>query len=74
MLGHFFDTTINYKLYNISKIMTMCPVFQDHQKCYFKEVFQNKLFWCLLSPDCKDALYAICLALAFLLDIMMIWI
>ena len=22
--------------------MTMCPVFPDHQKCYFKEVFQNK--------------------------------
>ena len=42
MRGYFFGTTISYKLYNISKIMTICQVFPDHQKCYFKEASQNK--------------------------------
>ena len=29
----------------------------------------KRLFWCLVSPDCKDALNSICQTLAFLLDI-----
>ena len=37
-----------YKPYNISKITTMCPVFPDHQKCYFK-AFQNKTIILILS-------------------------
>ena len=37
----------------IFKVMTMCPVFLDHQKCYSKEACQIKqLFRRLVSPDC----------------------
>ena len=45
----FFGITIGYKLYNISKIMIMYPIFPDHQKCYFKEAFQNKTIILMLS-------------------------
>ena len=50
--------------------MTMWQVFPDHQKRYFEDAFSNnQLFWCLVSPDSKDALTAICQKLTFLLDI-----
>ena len=70
MRRYFFGTTISYKPYNISKIMTICPVFPDHQKYCFKEAFQNKtIILTFVSTDCKDALNAICQTLVFLLDI-----
>ena len=47
--GYFFGTTISCKFYNISKIMTMFPVFPDHQTCCFKEAFQNKTIILTLS-------------------------
>ena len=49
--------------------MTMCPVFPDHQKCYFKHFKAKQLFWGLLSSNCKDALNAICQTFSCLLDI-----
>ena len=36
-------------LKGISRIMTMCPVFLDHQKYYFKEAFQNKMIILVFS-------------------------
>ena len=34
---------------NISKIMTMCPIFHGNQKFYLKEAFQNKTIILTLS-------------------------
>ena len=68
MWGYFFGTTISYKFYNISTIMTM--FFLITKNVILKKHFKIKrLFWRLVSPDCKDALNANCQTLAFLLDI-----
>ena len=68
MWGYFFGTTISYKFYNISKIMTM--FFLITKNVILKKHFKIKrLFWHLVSPDCKDALNANCQTLAFLMDI-----
>ena len=71
MRGYFFGTTISYKLYKIiSKIMTWAQFFLIIKNIILKKHFKIKrLYWRLVSPDCKDALNAICQTLAFLLDI-----
>ena len=71
MPGYFFGTTISYKPYNISKVMTIgAQFFLIIKNIALKKHFKIKrLDWRLVSPDCKDALNAICQTLAFLLDI-----
>ena len=68
MWGYFFGTTISYKFYNISKIMTM--FFLIIKNVISKKHLKIKrLFWRLVSPDYKDAWNANCQTLAFLMDI-----
>ena len=68
---HFFGTTISYKLYKIiSKIMTCTQFFLIIKNVILKKHFKIKrLFWRLVSSDCKDALNANSQTLTFLLDI-----
>ena len=67
MRGYFFGTTSSI----ISLKLWLCAqFFLIIKNVILKKHFKIKrLFWRLVSPDCKDALNTICQTLAFLLDI-----